>query len=78
MREALGDIAPRAMAVLDPLKVTFSNWPEDRVEDIEMENHPDHPEMGTRTVHFGKTVFIEREDFMEEPAEEVLPPGPRP
>ena len=77
VREALGDIAPRAMAVLDPLKVTFSNWPEDRVEDIEMENHPDHPEMGTRTVHFGKTVFIEREDFMEEPPKKFfrLAPG---
>ena len=77
VREALGDIATRAMAVLDPLKVTFSNWPEDRVEDIEMENHPDHPEMGTRTVHFGKTVFIEREDFMEEPPKKFfrLAPG---
>ena len=77
VREALGDIAPRAMAVLDPLKVTFSNWPEDRVEDIEMENHPDHPEMGSRTVHFGKTVFIEREDFMEEPPKKFfrLAPG---
>ena len=77
VREALGDIAPRAMAVLDPLKVTFSNWPEDRVEDIEMENHPDHPEMGSRTVHFGKTVFIEREDFMDEPPKKFfrLAPG---
>ena len=77
VREALGDIAPRAMAVLDPIKVTFSNWPEDRLEDIEMENHPDHPEMGSRTVRFGKTVFIEREDFMEEPPKKFfrLAPG---
>ena len=77
VREALGDIAPRAMAVLDPIKVTFSNWPEDRLEEISMENHPDHPEMGSRTVRFGKTVFIEREDFMEEPPKKFfrLAPG---
>ena len=66
VREALGDTAPRAMAVLDPVKVVLTNWEDGRVEEIELENHPDHPEMGARTVHFGKTLFIEREDFMED------------
>ena len=48
VRDDLGDQAPRAMAVLNPLKVVLTNWPEDKVQDLEIENHPDHPEMGTR------------------------------
>ncbi len=77
VREALGDIAPRAMAVLHPLKVTLSNWPEDSVDEIEMENHPDHPEMGTRSIRFGRTLYVEQEDFMEEPPKKFfrLAPG---
>ena len=77
VREALGDSAPRAMAVLNPLKVEFTNWPEDKVDEIECENHPDHPEMGSRTVRFSKYVYIEREDFMEEPVKKFfrLAPG---
>ncbi len=55
------------MAVLDPLRVEFTNWPEDRVEELTVENHPDHPEMGTRTVHFSRFAWIERDDFMEVP-----------
>ena len=66
VRDALGDIAERAMAVLHPLKITFSNWEEGKVDTLVMENHPDHPEMGTREAHFGKTVYIEQEDFMED------------
>ena len=77
VREALGDTAPRAMAVLNPVKVTFINWPEDKVDEIELENHPDHPELGQRTVHFTRTAFIEREDFMEDPPKKFfrLAPG---
>ncbi len=77
VRDSLGNIAERAMAVLDPLKITFSNWEEDNVDTLVMENHPDHPEMGTREVHFGKTVYIEREDFMEVPPKKFfrLAPG---
>ena len=77
VRESLGSVAPRAMAVLDPIKVTFRNWPEDKVDELPMENHPDHPEMGVRTLHFGKTAFIEREDFMEDPPKKFfrLAPG---
>ena len=67
VREALSDAAPRAMAVVDPLKVTLVNWPEDQLDALEVENHPDHPEMGTRTVTFGRELYIEKEDFMEEP-----------
>ena len=77
VRESLGDIAPRAMAVLDPVKLTLINWPEGQVDEIVMENHPDHPEMGTRTVRFGKDLYIEREDFMEDPPKKFfrLAPG---
>ena len=77
VREALGESAPRAMAVLRPLKVTLSNWGEDEIDELTMENHPDHPEMGERTVKFGKVLYIEREDFMEDPPKKFfrLAPG---
>ena len=77
VREALSDAAPRAMAVVDPLKVTLVNWPEDQLDALEVENHPDHPEMGTRTVTFGRELYIEKEDFMEEPIKKFfrLAPG---
>ena len=67
VRDDLGETSPRAMAVLRPLKVEFTNWPEDRVEELTVENHPDHPEMGTRTLHFSRFAWIEQDDFMEEP-----------
>ena len=77
VREALADSAPRAMAVLNPLKLTFSNWEEGKVDELTVENHPDHPEMGTRTVRFSKHAYIEQEDFMEEPVKKFfrLAPG---
>ena len=77
VREDLGSRAPRAMAVLRPLKVTLSNWPEGFVDEIAMENHPDHPEMGTRTLHMGNVLYIDREDFMEDPPKKFfrLAPG---
>ena len=76
VREALAN-APRVMAVLNPVKVTLSNWPEGQVDEIELENHPDFPEMGTRKLHFTKTLYIEREDFMEDPPKKFfrLAPG---
>jgi glutaminyl-tRNA synthetase len=52
VREDLSGTAPRAMAVLDPIKVTLSNWPEDRVEQLTMENHAERPEMGERIINF--------------------------
>ena len=77
VREDLNGTAYRAMAVLDPLKVTITNWPEGETMDVEMENHPDHPEWGTRIVKFGRELYIEREDFMEEPPKKFfrLAPG---
>lgn len=77
VREALSDTAPRAMAVLNPLKVTLVNWPEDQVDMLEIENHPDHAEFGVRMVSFGRELYIEREDFMEEPVKKFfrLAPG---
>lgn len=67
VREELGEQAARAMAVLNPLKVVLTNWPEGKVDTLTMENHPDHPEMGTREVTISREIWIEKEDFMEEP-----------
>lgn len=68
VRDDLGEKSARAMAVLRPLKVVLDNWDEGRTETLTMENHPDHPEMGTHTVTFGRELYIEQEDFMEVPA----------
>lgn len=68
VRESLSETAPRAMAVLRPLKLVLDNWPEGKTDELPIEIHPNHPEMGERTVTFGKELFIEREDFMEVPA----------
>jgi len=77
VREALADTAPRAMAVINPLKVVLTNWPEDKTDVLTIENHPDHPEFGTREVAFTRELYIEREDFMEEPVKKFfrLAPG---
>ncbi|QXE90298.1 glutamine--tRNA ligase/YqeY domain fusion protein [Geomonas subterranea] len=68
VREDLNLRAPRAMAVLRPLKVVIEGYPEGETEEFEAANHPNNPEMGSRMVPFGKTVYIERDDFQEEPA----------
>jgi len=65
VRENLGDIAPRAMAVLNPLKLTISNYPQDKVEEIQAARHPQQEEMGSRTIFFSKTLFIDQADFRE-------------
>ena len=67
VREDLNVRAPRAMAVLRPLKVVIEGYPEES-EEFDAANHPSDPAMGTRKVPFSKTVFIERDDFQEEPA----------
>ena len=64
VRSDLGEIAPRAMAVLDPLKVVLTNIPEGTIEACEIENHPKKPEMGTHTIPLTREIYIEREDFM--------------
>ena len=67
LRDDLNETATRAMAVLDPVKLVITNYPEDKTEEFEVENHPNHPEMGTRTVSFSRELYIEATDFMEEP-----------
>ena len=67
VRDSLNKNAPRAMAVIDPIKLIIDNYPDDKVEEIEVEYHPDHEEYGKRTVPFGKELWIERNDFMIEP-----------
>ena len=67
VRDSLGETSPRAMAVLRPLKVVLTNWPEGETKTLTMENHPDHPEMGTHTVTLGRELYIEQDDFMEVP-----------
>ena len=64
IREDLNKKAPRAMAVLRPLKVIIDNYPETQVEQIEVEINPENPEAGTRTVEFSKVLYIEQDDFM--------------
>ncbi len=67
VREDLNEKAPRAMCVLRPLKVVIDNYPEDQVEQFECQNHPQRPELGTRQVPFSRELYIERDDFMEDP-----------
>ncbi|MGA0273155.1 MAG: glutamine--tRNA ligase/YqeY domain fusion protein [Flavobacteriaceae bacterium] len=66
VREDLNFSAPRVMAVLDPVKLTIENYPEEQVELLEGEINPEQPDLGTREVPFSKYLFIEREDFKEE------------
>jgi len=77
VREDLNRTAPRAMAVLRPLKVVIENYPEDRVEALEAVNNPEDPSMGTRTVPFSRELYIERDDFREDPPRKFfrLAPG---
>lgn len=67
VRDDLERNAPRAMCVLRPIKVTITNYPEDREEQLKTQAHPDNPEMGERTLPFGRELYIDQEDFMEEP-----------
>ena len=66
VRDVLGEQAPRRMAVLRPLKVVLTNYPEDRVEHMEALNHPANPDFGTRELPFSRKLWIEQDDFMEE------------
>ena len=67
LREDLNLTAKRVMGVLNPVKLSLTNYPEDRTEMFEVENNPNRPEDGTRTVTFGRELYIEAEDFMETP-----------
>jgi glutaminyl-tRNA synthetase len=66
IREDLNDNAPRAMAVLDPIKLVIENYPADQVEELTVKNHPSDDEQGTRIVPFAAELYIEAEDFREE------------
>jgi glutaminyl-tRNA synthetase len=77
IREHLNKTAQRRMAVLRPLKVVIENYPEGKSETIEAVNHPDDPAVGSRQIRFGRELFIERDDFMEDPPKKFfrLSPG---
>lgn len=76
VREDLDAKAPRVMAVLRPLKVVIENFPEGKTEDFDVANHPQKPEMGTRKVSFSREIYIEQDDFMEEPPNKFFRLGP--
>jgi glutaminyl-tRNA synthetase len=77
IREVLNKTAVRRMAVLRPLKVVIENYPEDQSEELEAINHPDDSAAGTRKIRFGRELYIERDDFMENPPKKFfrLSPG---
>lgn len=72
VRDYLNENAPRAMAVLEPLKVVIDNYPEGKTEEIEVDVHPAKPEMGKRKVTFSRNIFIEQDDFMEVPVKKYF------
>jgi glutaminyl-tRNA synthetase len=77
IREILNQTALRRMAVLRPLKVVIENYPEGQIEELEAINHPDDPAAGTRKIAFGRELYIEQDDFMENPPKKFfrLSPG---
>ena len=76
IRQDLNDTTPRRMAVLRPLKVVITNFDEGKVEELEAANHPKDPEAGTRSVPFTREIYVERDDFMEEPPRKFFRLGP--
>jgi len=77
LREDLNKKAPRAMAVLRPLRVVIDNYPDDQVDDLDAVNNPEDPSAGSRKVPFSKVIYIERDDFMETASKDFfrLAPG---
>ncbi len=76
LREDLNETAGRVMGVINPLRVVIENWPEDTVEALDAVNHPQKPEMGKRQVTFSREIYIEQEDFMEDPPKKFFRLGP--
>ncbi|NOR11376.1 MAG: glutamine--tRNA ligase, partial [Desulfovibrionaceae bacterium] len=76
VRDDLNDNAPRSMAVLKPLKLVITNYPEDQEEELEIANHPKNPEMGKRKVPFCREIYIEQDDFLEDPPKKFFRLGP--
>ncbi len=77
IRDTLNPVAPRRMAVLRPLKLIIENYPEGQTETLEARNHPDNPDAGLRPITFGREIYVEQEDFMENPPKKFyrLSPG---
>lgn len=77
IRDDLNDRAPRRLAVLKPLKVVITNYPEEKEEELEIANHPKDASLGSRMIPFCREIYIDRDDFMEEPAKKFfrLAPG---
>lgn len=76
VREQLNETAFRRQAVLNPLKVTITNYPEDKVAELDAPNHPQQPESGTRILPFSRELYIDRDDFMEDPPKKFFRLGP--
>lgn len=76
VREHLNKIATRVMAVLDPIKVVITNYPEGQVEELKAENNPEDPESGSRIMPFSREILIEKDDFMENPTKKYFRLGP--
>ncbi|HBH49008.1 MAG TPA: glutamine--tRNA ligase, partial [Bacteroidales bacterium] len=76
VREDLNKTSQRIMGVLNPLKVTITNWPENKVEELEAVNNPEDESMGTRIMPFSRIIYIERDDFMENPPKKFFRLGP--
>lgn len=72
IREDLKLKKPRMMAILNPVKLVIDNYPEGQTEELEVPNNLENPELGSRTVPFGRELYIEREDFMEEPVKKYF------
>ncbi len=76
VRDDLNETAPRVMGVLQPLKVIIDNYPQDQEEELEIANHPKKAEMGTRKIPFSREIYIEQNDFMEDPPKKFFRLGP--
>ena len=76
IREDLDPVAPRAMAVLRPLKVVIENYPEGESEILDVPNHPANPDMGTRKITLSREIYIDRDDYMDEPPKKFFRLGP--
>ncbi len=76
IREDLNERSPRVMGVLHPLRVVIDNYPKDLTEELEAQNHPTNPDMGTRKVPFSRVLYIEQEDFREDPPKKFFRMAP--
>jgi glutaminyl-tRNA synthetase len=76
LRHDLNQCSPRRLGVLDPLKVTISNYPEDKTETVDAINNPEDPDAGTRPVPFSKHLYVDRNDFMEDPPKKYFRMSP--